>query len=133
MGSDDEVLSTMAEDFADGEDEEEKEDELGESTEHTILPDSQNLFITLTEIPFQPNEAREGTSESSRTVEMEQRERKKKIRDIVLQPEQDKDGDIIQKMLTLISASGMSNRNKRLQHGEKEESSEQETKLVCNF
>ncbi|EMP40002.1 Neurexin-1-beta [Chelonia mydas] len=51
----------MAEDFADGE-EEEEEDELEESTQHTILPDSQDIFITLTEIPSQPNEAGEGTS-----------------------------------------------------------------------
>ncbi|XP_074989404.1 uncharacterized protein LOC142073461 [Caretta caretta] len=57
MDSDDGVFSAMAEDFADGEDEEE-EDEPGE----TVLPDSQDLFITLTEIPSQPNEAREGTS-----------------------------------------------------------------------
>ncbi|EMP41924.1 Zinc finger and SCAN domain-containing protein 29 [Chelonia mydas] len=49
MDSDDGVLSTMPEDFVDGEDEE--EDELEESTHHTILPDSQDLFITLTEIP----------------------------------------------------------------------------------
>ncbi|EMP32850.1 Serine/threonine-protein phosphatase 2A 55 kDa regulatory subunit B gamma isoform, partial [Chelonia mydas] len=45
-----------------GEDEEE-EDELGESTQHTVLPDSQDLFITLIEIPSQPNEAGEGTSD----------------------------------------------------------------------
>ncbi|XP_074980822.1 uncharacterized protein LOC142070743 isoform X2 [Caretta caretta] len=51
----------MPEDFADREDEEE-EDELEESTQHPILPDSQDLFITLTEIPSQPNQAREGTS-----------------------------------------------------------------------
>ncbi|XP_073185552.1 uncharacterized protein [Lepidochelys kempii] len=51
----------MPEEFADGEDEEE-EDELEESTQHTILPDSQELFITLTEVPSQPNKAREGTS-----------------------------------------------------------------------
>ncbi|EMP29386.1 SH3 and multiple ankyrin repeat domains protein 3 [Chelonia mydas] len=61
MDSDDGVLSAMPEDFADGEDEEE-EDELEESTQYTILPDSQDLFITLTEIPSQPNEAGEGTS-----------------------------------------------------------------------
>ncbi|XP_074818763.1 zinc finger and SCAN domain-containing protein 29-like [Natator depressus] len=58
MDSEDGILSAMAEDFAD----EEEEDELGESTQHTVLPDSQDLFITLTEIPYQPNEAREGTS-----------------------------------------------------------------------
>ncbi|EMP31003.1 Leucine-rich repeat-containing protein C10orf11 like protein [Chelonia mydas] len=39
-----------------------EEDKLEESTQHTILPDSQDLFLTLTEIPSQPNEAREGTS-----------------------------------------------------------------------
>ncbi|EMP31268.1 hypothetical protein UY3_11588 [Chelonia mydas] len=61
MDSDDGVLSSMPEGFADGEDEEE-EDELRESTQHTVLPNSQDLFITLTEIPSQPNEAREGTS-----------------------------------------------------------------------
>ncbi|EMP32904.1 Zinc finger and SCAN domain-containing protein 29 [Chelonia mydas] len=59
--SDDGVLSAMAEDFADGEDEE--EDELGESPQHTVLPDSQDLSITLTEMPSQPIKAREGTSE----------------------------------------------------------------------
>ncbi|XP_074973739.1 uncharacterized protein LOC142068492 [Caretta caretta] len=52
----------MPEDFADGEDEEEEEDELEESTQHTVLLDSQDLFIILTEIPFQPNQAGEGTS-----------------------------------------------------------------------
>ncbi|XP_077667047.1 uncharacterized protein LOC144261405 [Eretmochelys imbricata] len=61
MDSDDGVLSAMPEDFADGE-EEEEEDELEESMQHTVLPDSQDLFITLTEIPSQPNQAREGTS-----------------------------------------------------------------------
>ncbi|XP_074818769.1 zinc finger and SCAN domain-containing protein 29-like [Natator depressus] len=62
VDSDDGVVSAMPEDFADGEDEEEEEDELEESTQHTVLPDSQDLFITLTEIPSQPNEAGEGTS-----------------------------------------------------------------------
>ncbi|EMP31393.1 hypothetical protein UY3_11475 [Chelonia mydas] len=61
VDSDDGVLSAMPEDFADGEDEEEK-DELEESTQHTILPDSQDLFITLTEIPSQPNKPGEGIS-----------------------------------------------------------------------
>ncbi|EMP24920.1 Protocadherin-23 [Chelonia mydas] len=61
VDSEDGRLSTMTEDFADGEDDEE-EDKLGESTQHTVLPGSQDLFITLTEIPSQPNEAREGTS-----------------------------------------------------------------------
>nr|XP_048707973.1 uncharacterized protein LOC125637523 isoform X2 [Caretta caretta] len=54
------ILSAMAEDFADGENED--DDELGGSTQHTVFPDSQDLFITLTEIPSQPNEAGEGTS-----------------------------------------------------------------------
>ncbi|EMP42356.1 Neuroblastoma-amplified sequence [Chelonia mydas] len=62
VDSNDGVLSAMPEDFADGEDEEE-EDEFEESTQHTVLPDSQDLFITLTEIPSQPNQAGEGTSE----------------------------------------------------------------------
>ncbi|EMP30791.1 hypothetical protein UY3_12081 [Chelonia mydas] len=65
VDSDDGVLSAMPEDFADGEDEEEEEDDddkLEESTQHTVLPDSQDLFLTLTEIPSQPNEAKEGTS-----------------------------------------------------------------------
>ncbi|EMP41125.1 hypothetical protein UY3_01630 [Chelonia mydas] len=61
VDSDDGVLSAMAEDFADGEDDKE-EDELEESTQHTVLPNSQDLFLTLTEIPSQPNQAREGTS-----------------------------------------------------------------------
>ncbi|EMP27218.1 Tyrosine-protein phosphatase non-receptor type 5 [Chelonia mydas] len=60
--SDDGVLSAMPEDFVDGEDEEE-EYELEESTHHTVLPDSRDLFITLTEISSQPNEAGEGTSD----------------------------------------------------------------------
>ncbi|EMP36811.1 hypothetical protein UY3_05977 [Chelonia mydas] len=47
--------------LADGEDED--DDELGQSTQHTVLPDSQDLFITLTEIPSQLNKDREGTSE----------------------------------------------------------------------
>ncbi|XP_074984999.1 uncharacterized protein LOC125637247 [Caretta caretta] len=62
VDSDDGVFFATPEDFADREDEEEVNDELEESTQHTVLPDSQDLFITLTEIPSQPNEAREGTS-----------------------------------------------------------------------
>ncbi|XP_077670733.1 uncharacterized protein LOC144263656 [Eretmochelys imbricata] len=60
VDSNDGVFSAMPEDFADGEDDE--EDELEESTQHTVLPDSQDLFITLTEILSQPNEAGEGIS-----------------------------------------------------------------------
>ncbi|EMP42014.1 Integrin beta-1-binding protein 1 [Chelonia mydas] len=55
----------MPEDFADREDEEDDDDELKESTQHTILPNSQDLFITLTEISSQPNQAGEGTSGQS--------------------------------------------------------------------
>ncbi|XP_074922100.1 uncharacterized protein LOC142046837 [Chelonoidis abingdonii] len=55
---------------ADGEDEEEEEeDELAESTQLSILPNNQELFLTQTELPSQPsqttipdNEAMEGTS-----------------------------------------------------------------------
>ncbi|KAM9169965.1 uncharacterized protein ACDP82_002767 isoform 1-T2 [Pangshura tecta] len=48
----------MAEDSADGEDEEEEEeDELAESTQHSVLPNSQELFLTLTELPSQPFQA----------------------------------------------------------------------------
>ncbi|EMP41231.1 Complement factor H [Chelonia mydas] len=57
VDSDDGVLSAMPEDFVD------REDELEESTQHTVLPYSQDLFITLTEIPSQHNQAREGTSD----------------------------------------------------------------------
>ncbi|XP_074980907.1 uncharacterized protein LOC142070885 [Caretta caretta] len=59
VDSDDGVLSAMAEDFVDGE---EEEDELEESKQHTVLPESQDLCLTLTEIPSQTNQAREGTS-----------------------------------------------------------------------
>ncbi|XP_053900150.1 zinc finger and SCAN domain-containing protein 29-like [Malaclemys terrapin pileata] len=67
VDSDDGVLSVaMSKDFAGGEDEEEEEEEVEESTQHTILPDSQDLFLTLTEIPSQggipDHEAVEGTS-----------------------------------------------------------------------
>ncbi|XP_074917903.1 uncharacterized protein LOC142046129 [Chelonoidis abingdonii] len=64
------VISAMAEDSADGEDEEEEEeDELAESTQHSVLPNSQELFLTQTELPSQAsqasspdNEAMEATS-----------------------------------------------------------------------
>ncbi|KAM9117104.1 uncharacterized protein ACDP82_017508 [Pangshura tecta] len=60
----------MAEDFADREDDnEEEEDELAESTQHFVSPNSQELFLTQMELPSQPsqatipdNEAMEGTS-----------------------------------------------------------------------
>ncbi|XP_050799674.1 chromatin assembly factor 1 subunit A-like [Gopherus flavomarginatus] len=49
----------MAEDSADGEEEEEEEeeDELAESTQHSVLPNSQELFLSLTELPSQPSQA----------------------------------------------------------------------------
>ncbi|XP_065452811.1 myb/SANT-like DNA-binding domain-containing protein 2 [Chrysemys picta bellii] len=61
VDSEEGVISTMPEDSADGEDEEE---ELAESTQHSNLPTSQDLFLSLTEVPFQPpeNEAMERTS-----------------------------------------------------------------------
>ncbi|XP_074928550.1 LOW QUALITY PROTEIN: uncharacterized protein LOC142047772 [Chelonoidis abingdonii] len=56
---------TMPENFADGEEDEDVE----ETTQHSILPNNQDLFLTLTEIPSQPfqgsipdHEAMEGTS-----------------------------------------------------------------------
>ncbi|KAM9124611.1 uncharacterized protein ACDP82_012307 [Pangshura tecta] len=61
----------MAEDYADGEeyDEEPDEDDLAESTEHSVSPNSQELFLTQMELASQPsqatipdNEAMEGTS-----------------------------------------------------------------------
>ncbi|XP_074919487.1 uncharacterized protein LOC142046419 [Chelonoidis abingdonii] len=90
------VISAMAEDSADGEDEEEEEeDELAESTQHSVLPNSQELFLTQTELPSQPsqatspdNEAMEATSAanfsslptpSQRLSQI--RRRKKKTRD----------------------------------------------------
>ncbi|XP_074799291.1 zinc finger and SCAN domain-containing protein 29-like [Natator depressus] len=87
VDSEDGILSTIAEDFSDGEDEE--DDELGESTQHTVLPDSQDLFITLTEIPSQPNEAGEETSAAANVSSVpppsqrlsQIRRRKKRTRD----------------------------------------------------
>ncbi|KAM9173316.1 uncharacterized protein ACDP82_000426 [Pangshura tecta] len=61
----------MAEDYVDGEeyDEEADEDDLAESTQHSVSPNSQELFLTQTELASQPsqatipdNEAMEGTS-----------------------------------------------------------------------
>ncbi|XP_065453464.1 SRRM2 protein homolog rsr-2-like [Chrysemys picta bellii] len=52
------VSSATPEDSADGgEEEEEDEDELAESTQHSVLPNSQDLFITLTEVPSQASQA----------------------------------------------------------------------------
>ncbi|XP_053885517.1 myb/SANT-like DNA-binding domain-containing protein 2 [Malaclemys terrapin pileata] len=50
------VSSATHEDSADGE-EEEEEDELAESTQHSVLPNSQDLFLSLTEVPSQPSQA----------------------------------------------------------------------------
>ncbi|XP_053875590.1 myb/SANT-like DNA-binding domain-containing protein 2 [Malaclemys terrapin pileata] len=52
------VSSATPEDSADGgEEEEEEEDELAESTQHSVLPNSQDLFLTLTEVPSQASQA----------------------------------------------------------------------------
>ncbi|XP_050775645.1 uncharacterized protein LOC127032414 [Gopherus flavomarginatus] len=55
MDSEEGVLSAMPEDFVDRKDEEEEEDddELAESTQHAILPNSQDLFLSLTEVASQ--------------------------------------------------------------------------------
>ncbi|XP_074921088.1 ceramide kinase isoform X3 [Chelonoidis abingdonii] len=60
----------MAEDSPDREDEEEEEeDELAESTQHSVLPNSQELFLTQTELPSQASspdtEAVEATSSAN--------------------------------------------------------------------
>ncbi|XP_050825288.1 uncharacterized protein LOC127058883 [Gopherus flavomarginatus] len=53
------VISATADDFADCEDveEEPEEDEMAETTQHSIPPNSQDLFLTLTEVPSQPSQA----------------------------------------------------------------------------
>ncbi|XP_050788733.1 zinc finger protein 141-like isoform X2 [Gopherus flavomarginatus] len=53
------VISATAEDLEDGEDHDEaqEEDDPAESTEHSIPPNSQDLFLTLTEVPCQPSQA----------------------------------------------------------------------------
>ncbi|XP_065422600.1 uncharacterized protein LOC135975479 [Chrysemys picta bellii] len=52
------VSSATPEDSANGgEEEEEDEDDLAESTQHSILPNSQDLFLTLTEVPSQASQA----------------------------------------------------------------------------
>ncbi|KAM7146837.1 uncharacterized protein RBU57_014038 [Macrochelys suwanniensis] len=71
VDSDDGVFSSVAssEVFADGEDDEgDYEDEVVDSALHADFPESQDLFITLTDIPYQPSqggipdhESREGT------------------------------------------------------------------------
>ncbi|KAM7176641.1 uncharacterized protein RBU57_002263 [Macrochelys suwanniensis] len=60
VDSDDGVLSTAtsSEIFADGEEEEgEEDDEAVDSAFTTDFPDSQDLFITLTEIPYEPSQS----------------------------------------------------------------------------
>ncbi|XP_050785575.1 golgin subfamily A member 6-like protein 4 [Gopherus flavomarginatus] len=61
------VISTMAEDSAEGEDEEEEEeekDDLAASTQHSVSPNSQELFVTQTELPSQPSQATSPDSEA---------------------------------------------------------------------
>ncbi|XP_050797389.1 troponin T, cardiac muscle-like [Gopherus flavomarginatus] len=59
------IISPMDEDSAEGEDEEEEEeDELAESTQHSILPNSQELFVTQTELPSLPFQATSPDSEA---------------------------------------------------------------------
>ncbi|XP_053875706.1 uncharacterized protein LOC128832391 isoform X1 [Malaclemys terrapin pileata] len=68
------IISAIPEDSADREEEEEEEkeeddDELAESTQHSVLPNGQDLFLSLTEVPSQPSfqdhDPMEGTSASS--------------------------------------------------------------------
>ncbi|XP_050819372.1 uncharacterized protein LOC127055877 [Gopherus flavomarginatus] len=55
----------MPEDYVDGEgEEEEEEDELEESTQHSVSPNSQELFLTQTELPSQPSQATSPNSEA---------------------------------------------------------------------
>ncbi|KAM7163788.1 uncharacterized protein RBU57_007934 [Macrochelys suwanniensis] len=59
VDSEDGVFSSVAssEVFADGEDDEgDDEDEVVDSALHADFPESQDLFITLTEIPYQPSQ-----------------------------------------------------------------------------
>ncbi|XP_065433027.1 uncharacterized protein LOC135977240 [Chrysemys picta bellii] len=86
------VSSATPEDSADGGEEE----ELAESTQHSVLPNSQDLFLTLTEVPSQPSQASiqdpdpmEGTSAAANSSSLpppsrrlsQIRRRKKKTRD----------------------------------------------------
>ncbi|XP_065412595.1 uncharacterized protein LOC135973423 [Chrysemys picta bellii] len=90
------VSSAIPEDSADGGEEEEEEEELAESTQHSVLPNSQDLFLTLTEVPSQPSQASiqdpdpmEGTSAAANSSSLpppsrrlsQIRRRKKKTRD----------------------------------------------------
>ncbi|XP_065414357.1 uncharacterized protein LOC135973736 [Chrysemys picta bellii] len=90
------VSSATPEDSADGgegEEEEEEEDELAESTQHSVLPNSQDLFLTLTEVPSQAStqdpDPMEGTSAAANSSSLpppsrrlsQIRRRKKRTRD----------------------------------------------------
>ncbi|XP_065435280.1 SRRM2 protein homolog rsr-2-like [Chrysemys picta bellii] len=93
------VSSATPEDSADGgeeEEEEEDEDELAESTQHSVLPNSQDLFLILTEVPSQASQAStqdsdpmEGTSAAANSSSLpppsrrlsQIRRRKKRTRD----------------------------------------------------
>ncbi|XP_065412606.1 uncharacterized protein LOC135973428 [Chrysemys picta bellii] len=92
------VSSATPEDSADGgeEEEEDEEDELAESTQHSVLPNSQDLFLTLTEVPSQASQAStqdsdpmEGTSAAANSSSLpppsrrlsQIRHRKKRTRD----------------------------------------------------
>ncbi|XP_065406219.1 pre-mRNA-splicing factor CWC22 homolog [Chrysemys picta bellii] len=90
------VSSATPEDSAEGGEEEEEEDELAESTQHSVLPNSQDLFLSLTEVPSQPSQASiqdpdpmEGTSAAANSSSLpppsrrlsQIRRRKKKTRD----------------------------------------------------
>ncbi|XP_065407289.1 pre-mRNA-splicing factor CWC22 homolog [Chrysemys picta bellii] len=92
------VSSATPEDSADGgeeeeEEEEEDEDELAESTQHSVLPNSQDLFLTLTEVPSQAStqdsDPMEGTSAAANSSSLpppsrrlsQIRRRKKRTRD----------------------------------------------------
>ncbi|XP_053894375.1 uncharacterized protein LOC128842407 [Malaclemys terrapin pileata] len=86
------VSSATPEDSADG-GEEEDEDELAESTQHSVLPNSQDLFLTLTEVPSQAStqdsDPMEGTSAAANSSNIpppsrrlsQIRRRKKRTRD----------------------------------------------------
>ncbi|XP_065452865.1 uncharacterized protein LOC135983703 [Chrysemys picta bellii] len=60
------ISSATPEDSADGEEEEKEEDDLAESTQHSVLANSQERFLSLTEVPSQPSiqdhDPMEGTS-----------------------------------------------------------------------
>ncbi|XP_065455144.1 SRRM2 protein homolog rsr-2-like [Chrysemys picta bellii] len=90
------ISSATPEDSADGKEEEEEENELAESTQHSVLPNSQDLFLSLTEILSQTSQAStqdhdpmEGTSAAANFSSLpppsrrlsQIRHRKKRMRD----------------------------------------------------